>query len=225
MNKRKVLHIVNGEQELKKYLTDDSYKHATFISFNDFMCIGESSATIFKDDFISKRCRSLNMTKEEYMLKVITPLKPLFKEKFDLATEIYDLVLFDYDSSEAVALADYSDSTFYIINNFDEVTKAFTENEKKDLINNHGLLYTHDGQYYVMLGGIATYYSRADITDVYIEPEKIIATYSVDVSVAEEIIVKDKEITFTVVLENNKWLIDSYVSSTEIDNELNDVNQ
>ena len=76
-----------------------------------------------------------------------------------------------------------------------------------------------------MLGGIVTYYSRADITDVYIEPEKIIATYSVDVSVAEEVIVKDKEITFTVVLEDNKWLIDSYVSSTEIDNELNDVNQ
>lgn len=151
--------------------------------------------------------------------------RKVVKEKFDLATEIYDLVLFDYDSSEAVALTDYSDSTFYIINNFDEVTKAFTENEKKDLINNHGLLYTHDGQYYVMLGGIATYYSRADITDVYIEPEKIIATYSVDVSAAEEIIVKDKEITFTVVLEDNKWIIDSYVSSTEIVNELNNVNQ
>lgn len=151
--------------------------------------------------------------------------RKVVKEKFDLATEIYDLVLFDYDSSEEVALADYSDSTFYIINNFDEVTKAFTENEKKDLINKHGLLYTHDEQYYVMLGGIATYYSRADITDVYIEPEKIIATYSVDVSVAEEIIVKDKEITFTVVLEDNKWLIDSYISSTEIDNELNKVNQ
>ena len=98
-------------------------------------------------------------------------------------------------------------------------------NEKKDLINNHGLLYTHDGQYYVMLGGIATYFSRADITDVYIEAEKIIATYSVDVSVAEEIIVKDKEIKFTVVLEDNKWLIDSYVSSIEIDNELNVRNQ
>ena len=151
--------------------------------------------------------------------------RKVVKEKFDLATEIYDLVLFDYDSSEAVALADYSDSTFYIINNFDEVTKVFTENEKKDLINNHGLLYTHDGQYYVMLGGIATYFSRADITDVYIEAEKIIATYSVDVSVAEEIIVKDKEITFTVVLEDNKWLIDSYVSSIEIDNELNVRNQ
>ena len=151
--------------------------------------------------------------------------RKVVKEKFDLATEIYDLALFDYDSSEAVALADYSDSTFYIINNFDEVTKVFTENEKKDLINNHGLLYTHDGQYYVMLGGIATYFSRADITDVYIEAEKIIATYSVDVSVAEEIIVKDKEITFTVVLEDNKWLIDSYVSSIEIDNELNVRNQ
>ena len=76
-----------------------------------------------------------------------------------------------------------------------------------------------------MLGGIATYFSRTDITDVYIEAEKIIATYSVDVSVAEEIIVKDKEITFTVVLEDNKWLIDSYVSSIEIDNELNVRNQ
>ena len=52
--------------------------------------------------------------------------RKVVKEKFDLATEIYDLVLFDYDSSEAVALADYSDSTFYIINNFSVFNKTYS---------------------------------------------------------------------------------------------------
>lgn len=145
--------------------------------------------------------------------------RKVVKEKFDLATEIYDLTLFDYDSSVEIALQDYSDSTFYIIQNFDEVTKSFTEKGKNDLVNNHGLIYTHDGEYYIMLGGIVECYDDVKIKDVYIEPEKITATFTVDVLVAEEVIYDDKEITFTVVLENNKWLIDTYVSATKLIND------
>lgn len=162
-----------------------------------------------------------NIIQEESFKPEIKPLieseaRRVVKEKFELAGDIYSLSLFDYDSSVPISLKEHSDSNFFIINNFDDVTKNFTEKGKNDLINNHGLIYEYQGEYYLILGGIAEDFSDYELKDVLIEPERITATYKVDVSVGEEVIIDNKEVQFVIVLQDGNWIIDTYISPSKL---------
>ena len=76
-------------------------------------------------------------------------------EKFERALEIYELTLFDYDSSEYVSIPD-KDNYYFIIKNFEDITNSnFTEKGKNDFIKEQGLIYEHQGEYYITLGSKA----------------------------------------------------------------------
>lgn len=159
----------------------------------------------------------LEVVEEEVKIEKLTQIeaKKVVKEKFDLAIRCYLFDLFDYDSSEYVNVPDVG--TGFIIKNFDSVTKYFTENGKNDLINNLGLLFEYQGEYYLELGGIPEYFSDYELIDVDVEETRISATYKVDVSVGEEVIIDNKEIPFEIVLENGEWLIDKFIDASNVE--------
>ena len=139
-------------------------------------------------------------------------------EKFERALEIYELTLFDYDSSEYVSIPD-KDNYYFIIKNFEDITNSnFTEKGKNDLIKEQGLIYEHQGEYYIALGSKAEWLSDYKISDLEIEPEKITATMKVDVSAGEEEIVKEKEVPFVIVLQDGNWIIDTYIDVSNVQN-------
>lgn len=139
-------------------------------------------------------------------------------EKFERALEIYELTLFDYDSSEYVSIPD-QDNYYFIIKNFEDITNSnFTEKGKNDFIKEQGLIYEHQGEYYIALGSKAEWLSDYKISDLEIEPEKITATMKVDVSAGEQEIVKEKEVPFVIVLQDGNWIIDTYIDVSNVQN-------
>ena len=139
-------------------------------------------------------------------------------EKFERALEIYELTLFDYDSSEYVSIPD-QDNYYFIIKNFEDITNSnFTEKGKDDFIKEQGLIYEHQGEYYIALGSKAEWLSDYKISDLEIESEKITATMKVDVSAGEEEIVKEKEVPFVIVLQDGNWIIDTYIDVSNVQN-------
>lgn len=143
--------------------------------------------------------------------------KKIINEKFELALDIYDLALFDYDSSEYISL-EGKDNYYFIINNFEDIMVNFTEKGRSDLINNHGLIFEENGDYYIGLGSKAEWFSNYEISEIEIESEKITATMKVDVSVGEEEAVKGKEIPFVLELVDGKWIIDTYIDVSKVQN-------
>ena len=142
----------------------------------------------------------------------------IVNDKFEKALEIYELTLFDYDSSEYISIPE-KDNYYFIIKNFEDITNSnFTEKGKDDLIKEHGLIIEYEGEYYIALGSKAEWFSDYKIVDLEIEAEKITATVEVDVSVGEEEIVKDKEIPFVVVLQDGNWIIDTYIDVSNVKN-------
>ena len=142
----------------------------------------------------------------------------IVNDKFEKALEIYELTLFDYDSSEYISIPE-KDNYYFIIKNFEDITNSnFTEKGKNDLIKEHGLIIEYEGEYYIALGSKAEWFSDYKITDLEIESEKITATVEVDVSVGEEEIIKDKEIPFVVVLQDGNWIIDTYIDVSNVQN-------
>lgn len=143
--------------------------------------------------------------------------RSVLKEKYDLAEKIYSLSMFDYDSSIGVTLENTVTGSYFLINNFDEVTSYMTEKAKNDLIKNHNLLIEENGKYYVMLGGTAEGVDSAVLQTVESNPNEIIATYKLDVFEGEfgnEINTYETE--FILKYEDGKWLIDKFESIYEI---------
>lgn len=139
-------------------------------------------------------------------------------DKFEKALEIYELTLFDYDSSEYISIPG-QDNYYFIIKNFDDITNSnFTEKGKDDLIKEQGLIYEYESEYYIALGSKAEWLSNYEITDLEIESEKITATVKVDVSVGEQELVKDKEVPFVIVLQDGNWIIDTYIDVSDVQN-------
>ena len=143
--------------------------------------------------------------------------KKIVNEKFELALDIYDLALFDYDSSEYISL-EGKDNYYFIIKNFEDIMVNFTEKGRSDLINNHGLIFEENGEYYIGLGSKVEWFANYDISEIEIEAEKITATMKVDVCAGEEEIVKGKEIPFGLELVQGKWIIDTYIDVSKVQN-------
>ena len=179
--------------------------------------------TIYNDE--NEEVNSLDDDKDnnKESKKDIEPLSKVeatkvVNEKFERALEIYELTLFDYDSSEYVSIPD-KDNYYFIIKNFEDITNSnFTEKGKNDLIKEQGLIYEHQGEYYIALGSKAEWLSDYKISDLEIESEKITATMKVDVSAGEEEIVKEKEVPFVIVLQDGNWIIDTYIDVSNVQN-------
>ena len=157
-------------------------------------------------------------SKEEKLLSEYDA-KKLLQEKYDYALKVYNLELFDYDSSEFVNL-DTAEGTFYIIRNYENIASNFTEKGESDLIENHGLLFEENGNHFIILGGIPEAIDRSELLDVEIKSDEIIGTYKVDVWHPEERIVTDDSVEFIIKLEDDKWLIDTFYTAGMILNKV-----
>lgn len=81
----KVLHILNGASMMQNFEKNGLMnEECTYIPFNEAMCWGEAHEEIFSPLFIEKRVCALHGTKHDYEKIVLSPLKPLFNEKFDI---------------------------------------------------------------------------------------------------------------------------------------------
>ena len=81
----KVLHILNGNCMMQDFEKNGRINEKfTYIPFNEAMCWGEADEEIFSTLFVEKRAQSLNTTIEDYRRIVLTPLEPLFNDKFDI---------------------------------------------------------------------------------------------------------------------------------------------
>ena len=122
------------------------------------------------------------------------------KEKYALAEDLYGSRYFDYDSSKWEAIEEYPyQESFSKINNMDVLKQYFTERGFNDFLNNQGLIYKSKEDYYIILGGITEYYDNMVLDDLYIQPDKIQATYICDICEGGEVIEKEVTITFTVI--------------------------
>ncbi|MGL4736013.1 MAG: hypothetical protein ACRCW2_01045 [Cellulosilyticaceae bacterium] len=82
---RNVLHILNGGCMLEAFRESGKMQPGcTYVPFNEAMCWGHADEQIFSEAFIKNRIASLDSTKEQYEQIVMTPLKPLFEEQYDL---------------------------------------------------------------------------------------------------------------------------------------------
>ncbi len=157
-------------------------------------------------------------SKEEKVLSEYDA-KKLLQEKYDYALKVYNLEIFDYDSSEFVNL-DTAEGTFYIIRNYENIVSNFTEKGESDLMKNQGLLFEENGNHFIILGGIPEAIDRSELLDVEIKPDEIIGTYKVDVWHPEERIVTDDSVEFVIKLEDDKWLIDTFYTAGMILNKV-----
>ncbi|MBU5593347.1 AraC family transcriptional regulator [Clostridium sp. MSJ-4] len=81
----KILHILNGNCMMQDFEKNGRINEKfTYIPFNEAMCWGQADEEIFSTSFIEKRVKSLNTTMEDYKRIVLTPLEPLFKDKFHI---------------------------------------------------------------------------------------------------------------------------------------------
>lgn len=171
-----------------------------------------------KNEVVKENVEEIIESKEEKLLSEYDA-KKLLQEKYDYALKVYNLEIFDYDSSEFVNL-DTAEGTFYIIRNYENIVSNFTEKGESDLMKNQGLLFEENGNHFIILGGIPEAIDRSELLDVEIKSDEIIGTYKVDVWHPEERIVTDDAVEFVIKLEDDKWLIDTFYTAGMILNKV-----
>ena len=171
-----------------------------------------------KNEVVKENVEEIIESKEEKLLSEYDA-KKLLQEKYDYALKVYNLEIFDYDSSEFVNL-DTAEGTFYIIRNYENIVSNFTEKGESDLMKNQGLLFEENGNHFIILGGIPEAIDRSELLDVEIKSDEIIGTYKVDVWHPEERIVTDDSVEFVIKLEDDKWLIDIFYTAGMILNKV-----
>ena len=92
--KKNTLNIVNGQVmyntfKEKGFLTDE-----TIISFNEAMCFGITSSTIFSTEFLETRAKVHNVSLDQYSDITIKELKPLLTKRFDTLVLWFDEDMF-----------------------------------------------------------------------------------------------------------------------------------
>ncbi|WP_020618952.1 helix-turn-helix transcriptional regulator [Paenibacillus daejeonensis] len=80
-----ILHVLNGSCMLERFKTSELMQDdATYVSFNEAMCWGETDPQVFSPSFNQRRVHALQTTEAEYRSIVIESLRPLFEERFDI---------------------------------------------------------------------------------------------------------------------------------------------
>lgn len=77
-----ILHVLNGEEMLKIFTENGLMQVGDFIPFNEAMCYGPSSKTIFSEEFIEIRSDVHRVSKQEYRNHVVDRFDPLKQQNY-----------------------------------------------------------------------------------------------------------------------------------------------
>lgn len=78
-----VFHLLNGQLMYEEFKTKQLMGNANYAPFNEAMGTNETVATLFDNDFIYIRAKGHEVTENEYISTVITPLKTFFQLNFN----------------------------------------------------------------------------------------------------------------------------------------------
>ncbi|MEH6944950.1 AraC family transcriptional regulator [Bacillus sp. JJ722] len=79
---QEVLHILNGQMMYEDLYTHQLMDYGDYIPFNEAMCSNETCYPVFDDAFKQLRASGHDVSLKEYESITITPLKPLFENKY-----------------------------------------------------------------------------------------------------------------------------------------------
>ncbi|MGG1663610.1 helix-turn-helix transcriptional regulator [Brevibacillus sp. NRS-1366] len=77
-----ILNILNGQAMYEQFCTHQLMGKSDYAPFNEAMCSNDTSVTIFSDEFKKMRASGHQVSLREYETITITPLKPLFENKY-----------------------------------------------------------------------------------------------------------------------------------------------
>jgi hypothetical protein len=82
MTQKRILHLLNGQSMYDFFKSTDFLGEELMIPFNEAMCYGDTCSEIFSDSFIQIRAKVHHVSPQQYIERVLKPLKPLFYENF-----------------------------------------------------------------------------------------------------------------------------------------------
>ena len=80
MTQKRILHLLNGQSMYHFFKSTDFLGEELMIPFNEAMCYGDTCSEIFSDRFTQLRARVHHVSPQQYIERVLKPLKPLFHE-------------------------------------------------------------------------------------------------------------------------------------------------
>ena len=86
------LHIVNGQVMYNYFQEGGFLKGETIVSFNEAMCYGMTSFSIFSTEFLETRSKVHNVSLDQYKNITMKAIQPLLSKNFNTLT-----LWFDYD--------------------------------------------------------------------------------------------------------------------------------
>ncbi|WP_225221178.1 hypothetical protein [Bacillus norwichensis] len=77
-----ILNILNGQMMYEEFSENQLMKKSDYAPFNEAMCSNNTCVTIFSDHFKKKRASGHRVSLRDYEAVTVTPLKPLFENKY-----------------------------------------------------------------------------------------------------------------------------------------------
>ena len=82
MTQKRILHLLNGQSMYDFFKSTDFLGEELMIPFNEAICYGDTCSEIFSDSFTQIRAKAHHVSPQQYIERVLKPLKPLFHENF-----------------------------------------------------------------------------------------------------------------------------------------------
>ncbi|PMC40742.1 AraC family transcriptional regulator [Bacillus sp. UMB0899] len=92
--KTNTLNIVNGQVMYYFFKEKDFLKEEKIVSFNEAMCYGRTSSSIFSAEFVETRSKVHNVSLDQYRNITINALQPLLSKNFDKLVLWFDEDMF-----------------------------------------------------------------------------------------------------------------------------------
>lgn len=92
--KLNTLHIVNGQIMYNFFQEKGILKDENMASFNEAMCYGKTSSTIFSTEFVKTRSKVHNVSLDQYKNITMDELQPLLSQSFDKLVLWFDFDMF-----------------------------------------------------------------------------------------------------------------------------------
>ncbi len=88
------LHIINGQIMYNFFQEKGILKDENMASFNEAMCYGKTSSTIFSTEFVETRSKVHNVSLDQYKNITMDELQPLLSQSFDKLVLWFDFDMF-----------------------------------------------------------------------------------------------------------------------------------
>lgn len=92
--KTNILNIVNGQVMYNFFKKKEFLKEENIISFNEAMCYGRTSSSIFSSEFVETRSKVHNVSLDQYKNITINALQPLLSRNFEKLVLWFDNDMF-----------------------------------------------------------------------------------------------------------------------------------